>query len=545
MILKNNRAIITASFAALITLSLYLRVVGYEFVNFDDYQTIVNNPAIKILDGEFIREAFQTFYMGAWTPLVWLSYAVDYYFWGLNPAGYHLTNILLHALNAALIVLIADAVLKGMGVRDDAKKGLIYPAILLLAGLFWSIHPMRVESVAWLSERKDVLNGIFSLSSIYFYLCYVAELDPLSSKKSALWMYLLCTTFFILSLMAKPVSVVIPAMLLVMDWFPLNRFRNGNLKQVLIEKIPFLATSAIVSIATILGAPSGGSNSIPYEVFPFFDRVLLAGNALFEYCSMTLYPVGMTFLYLLPQHFPASYLFKTLAAALFTCFALFSYRKFPWLAATWVLFILPLTPVLGFFQNSSESFAPHYTYLGSAVPCITSAGIINFLYKKYSSPSFTQLKNLIILVTLLMLLFFGITTHRLIATWQNSETLWSRQISILPVGRAYSMRADYYMDNAKYLEAAEDFLKAINIANEVGFPGVHNLYALRGNALSKAGYYRDAVQAFSTAIRLNYQPNYFYHRGLALKALGKSREAEEDFVRAGNDTGELIWRGLK
>jgi len=538
-LLKSPRMMAAIS-AAVICFIIYLRAFFCDFVNIDDYHYVVNNPAIRALGPEYIRVAFQSFYMGVWMPLTWLSFAVDYHFWGLDPRGYHLTNILLHAANTALVVLIADKIFQRLGISKK-EEVFLYPATLLLAGLVWGIHPLRVESVAWVSERKDVLNGIFSLSSIYYYLRYVFAVESLRENGRTLWTYSICIIFFVLSLMVKPVSVVIPAMLLVLDWFPLNRFRNGISGQVLKEKIPFLVIAAIVSIMTILGA-SGDSPLISYQVFPFFRRVLLAGNALFEYCSMILYPVGITHLYLLPQFFPVSYSVNTFVVALFSCFILFTCKKIPLLTATWALFILPLAPLLGFFQSSAEAFVPHYTYLPSVAPSIAAAGIINLICDKYPRPSLRQLRLLIIGFTASLLVFYGIITYRLIGTWQNSETLWTRQILIQPVGRAYQMRGVYYLGKGRYLEAADDLLKAIAIANEVGYPGVYNAHAMRGAALNGAGRYEEAVQEFTEAIRLNPQPNYFYHRGLAFSALRMMKEAQDDFNVAGNDTGALGWR---
>ncbi len=541
--IKNSPVIFSASLAALLSLLVYLRAVGCEFVNYDDYQYIVDNRAIKILDMEFMREAFQTLYMGAWMPLTWFSFAADYYIWGLDPRGYHLTNIMLHVANTALVVAIADRVFRGMGVMEKGE-GILYPLILLFAGLVWSLHPLRVESVAWASERKDVLNGVFALSSIYFYLRYTYEADSLGSRMRAFKPYLLCVASFVLSLMAKPVSVVIPAMLLVIDWFPLNRLKNGKTVVVLIEKIPFLMISAAVSLLTIHGA-SSDVGLISYEVFPFFRRVLTAGNALFEYWSMILYPVGITHLYLLPQYFPVSYYIHTAIIVLFFSVLLFIRTKFPWFTATFVLFLLPLTPVLSFFQSSSEAYAPHFIYLSSVAPSIAAAGIVNWIFEKYKRPSLPQMRFLVIVFSILLLIFYAIITYRLIGTWQNSETLWTRQILIQPVGRAYQLRGFHYLEKGRNLEAADDLLKAIKIARDIGFPGIYNAHAMRGAALNRLGRYEEAVQEFNAAIRLNPQPNYYYHRGLALRALGMKKEADDDFILAGEDTGELGWRVLK
>ncbi len=133
-------------------------------------------------------------------------------------------------------------------------------------------------------------------------------------------------------------------------------------------------------------------------------------------------------------------------------------------------------------------------------------------------------------------------TVKLIGSWKNSATLWSRNIDIQPSGRAFYFRGDYYLQKGKYVAAAEDLSVSIRMGQEAGFPGLFNLHALRGEALSKAGHYQEAVKEFTSAILLNPFPNYFHHRGLALKALGNLKASEEDFKQAGTETGPIKWQ---
>ncbi|MBC7962576.1 MAG: hypothetical protein H7Y05_06495, partial [Steroidobacteraceae bacterium] len=149
MQISRNRIIKIAFFAGLVCFLLYLRALSCDFVNYDDPDYVLENPAIRLIDGEFLAWAFTTPYMGWLMPLTWISFAVDYHFWGLNPLGFHLTNIILHSINTALVVLIADSLLRRSQVsRDDEwQESHLYPAMLLLAGFLWGIHPLRVESV--------------------------------------------------------------------------------------------------------------------------------------------------------------------------------------------------------------------------------------------------------------------------------------------------------------------------------------------------------------------------------------------------------------
>lgn len=530
--------------AALICLLVYLRALSCDFVNYDDPNYVVLNPAIRLLDWGFIVSAFTTSYMGWWMPLTWISFAVDYRFWGLNPLGFHLTNIVLHAINTGLVVLIADKLLGKVFLRTSSgnqERGnkFLYPGMLLLAGLLFGIHPLRVESVAWVTERKDVLSGVFSLASILFYLRYAEKRDSSEGAQGAVKDYAISAVSFVLALMAKPVSVVIPAMLLVADWYPLGRFRKGKALPFLVEKVPYLLLSAAIVVATLYSA-SGETILVSLHDFPLYRRTILAGYALVEYCRMALYPVGLVHLYLLPRIFPVTYYVAAAGSAIFTWYCFHARRKRPVLLATWLAFVLPLIPVLGFFQNGAQAYAARFTYLPSVAPAIAVAALVAVAYRKLASAHrFPCILLAVSAVTVLV--FCGSVTERLIGSWKNPETLWSRLIAIRPVGRAYYLRADYRLRNGRYLAAADDLRISIQMGKGAGFPGVFDLEALRGDALYKAGRYAEAAQEFTEAIRLNPQPNYFYHRGLALAALGKKKEAEADFLLAGDDTGPVKW----
>ncbi|OGU21420.1 MAG: hypothetical protein A2X85_02670 [Geobacteraceae bacterium GWF2_54_21] len=543
---------------ALACLLVYLPALSCDFINWDDPDYIINNPAIRILDLQFVREAFTTSYMGWWMPLTWISFAIDYYFWELNPIGYHLTNILLHAANAGLVVLVADCLLSqwyrvrghaggdnapipGHPMTRDGWEGAIYPVTLMLAGMLWALHPLRVESVAWVTERKDVLNGLFSIATMLCYLQYVRVKDGSHLTGAAIRGYILSLVFLLLSLMSKPVSVVIPAMMLVADWYPLGRFRRERALTLLVEKLPFAALVVLVSAATIYFA-SGNQILVSYEDLPLSSRFLLAGNSLFEYLRLTLYPVGIIHIYLLPWPFPDSYTVKALLVVFFSCICVWQCRRNPWLPATWLAFILPLVPVLGFFQNGAQSHAARFTYLSGVSISICAATLPAVLYGYTAKSGFRVPRVLLgVLVGVPVLVFIAITLRH-ISAWKNPETLWSRAIAIRPVGRAYYLRADYFLEKGRYLEAVDDLQMSIKLGKQAGFPEIFNLHALRGDAFNRIGRYAEAVEEFTQAISLYPFPDYFYHRGLALQGLGRSRDAETDFLKAGNHRGAIEWR---
>lgn len=542
--LKSNSSILVALAASLVCLLVYLRALGCDFVNYDDYQYIVDNPAIRKIDGEFLQWAFTTTYLGWLMPLTWISFAIDYSFWGLDPVGYHLTNILLHAANTGLVVLVADRFLQTKAKNTEQRSNgenfnWNYIFTLLLAALLWGLHPLRVESVAWATERKDVLNGLFFLLSIVWYLSFVQKKEGIKARDGITWDYLLSITCMFLSILAKPVSVVLPAMLLVLDCFLLGRFRTGKIMPILVEKIPYFIFSIVPALVTIYFA-SGESLLVSYKAFTIGKRFILAGNSLLEYCWMALYPVGIINMYLLPQYFPVSYTIKAIASALFICFFVYNYKKYPCLLAVAVLFILPLIPVLGFFQNGAQAYAARFTYLPMLAPSIAVAVLLMSLFRSTSKVHLTTTlqKTVVVTIALLMVFYVGMTL-RLIDSWKNPETLWSRVIEISPAGRAYYLRAAYYSSKQRYAKAADDLQKSIDIAKAVGYTGTDLLYVLRANSLSKLGRYAEAVVDFNAAIELKQLPKYFYHRGRALQALGRTKEAEADFKIAGAETGAI------
>jgi tetratricopeptide (TPR) repeat protein len=535
----NQRIYSLAAAAAIICLLVYLPALFCDFVNWDDPNYIVDNPAIRILDRQFVSEAFTTSYMGWWMPLTWISFAIDYHFWGLNPFGFHLTNVLLHVVNTGLVVLVADGLLRGQVARDKGEY--LYLATLLLAGLLWGLHPLRVESVAWVTERKDSLNGIFSLAAMLCYLGFVRRKDAAGYCRAAVVFYSFSLILLLFSLMAKPVSVVLPAMLLVADWYPLNRFRDNRWQQILLEKIPFVIMVVTLSYVTIHFA-AGNQILVSYQDMPLSSRFLLAGNSLFEYCRLSLYPTGIIHLYLLPWPFPYSYAIKALLVAVFSCYCVWQCRKKPWLAAAWLAFVLPLAPVLGFFQNGAQSHAARFTYLSGIAFSICGALFIAELYsatlKKMPRFSYALLTAFVVVP----LLICTAITELNIASWKNSETLWSRVIAIRPMGRAYYRRADYYMTKGRFVEAAADLLTSIDMGKKAGYTMMFNLHALRGDALNKSGRSEEAAREFTNAIQLRPSSNYFYHRGLALQRLGRVKEGEDDFLRAGDHREPIEWR---
>jgi tetratricopeptide (TPR) repeat protein len=237
---------------------------------------------------------------------------------------------------------------------------------------------------------------------------------------------------------------------------------------------------------------------------------------------------------------------KTAAVVVFTFYCLVIARKRPVFCSTWFSFLIPLLPVLAFTQSADDTaIASRYSYLPSVAPSIT-AGIILVVAYKASAELKPKLVRFVIISLMTVIVFgYGAMTLRLISVWQDSGTLWTRQIEIMPLGRAYTFRGRYYYSTGKYKAALNDFSIALKISQQAGREEIFNIYAYRGETLRTLGLHEEAITDFTAAINLSAHPLYFYYRGCAFKALGRLAEAEDDFSRAGNHSGPIPWFSTK
>lgn len=537
-----TRTAAVALMAGVITFIVFLPTLTCDFVFLDDTGYIVDNVSIRHLDAGLLKSAFGSYLGGFWIPLVWISYALDYHFWGMNPAGYHLTNNLLHAVVTGLVPLLADRLYRAaddsgsLAVVKPAGSAYIYPLTLILAALIFGIHPMRVESVAWVTERKDVLNGVFSLGAILAYLHYAGSTD--GRRRRA---YILAFLLFTLSLMAKQTSVVIPLLLLVLDWFPLRRFKAGSTSVVLLEKLPFLALSVAMTLATIVPKLQNSSLTSLHS-FGFGDRVLVSGNALFEYCRLLLFPAGILPFYLLPWPLPSSYLVKTLIVGVATLLTVLLGMKRRWIVATWLCFLIPTLPVLAFFHHGIQhAFAARFTYLPSVIPSIVAAWLIVAGCRRLRPEAGQSSMVAVLAVVVAVWLWYGIATVRLIPVWENPATFWTRVIEYNPIWPAYRDRGVYYTNIRRYNDAIRDFTTALDMAERLKRQDIFNLYAFRGLAYKAAGKNAEALEDFSEAIRRFPHPAYYYNRAIVLERMGRVGEAVKDFNRSGAVPEEIVW----
>jgi len=517
-------------------------------LDWDDAGYINENKHIQSLSFETVLWAFTEFHNNYWAPLTWLSLAVDYAVWGLNPVGYHLTNNLLHALNAGMFFLLSFNLLTGyLTVRpsEDGKPSLLNSQnalyCSLFAALFFGLHPLRVESVAWATERKDVLSIFFGILSTIVYLRY-AQAQPETTGRPGQTAsfftshaYRLSVILFCLSLLSKVTLITLPAVFLVMDWFPLRRITRTTIRKILMEKVPYIILAILASALTVK-AFAGDIKTLEYS--DFFTRVLFAFHAIITYLTMTVWPLGISPVYLHPGKIAAmntGYLLPILVFTCITAFCVYSFRRRPLFLSVWLIYLITLFPVLGLIQAGSTYMAARFTYApGLAISFLTGVGLTSIVVRISGS---SLLRRSILTGAVLVLLFSSIITVRDIGFWKNDVTLWTRVIAVQPrvMGLAYLYRSLAFENLGDHQRALEDINEAFAIAKQKNYGGIHEIYVVRARVFKKMGELDRALDDLTTAIELSaYPKNHFYYidRGLIYEEQGKRELAAEDFRMA-------------
>jgi tetratricopeptide (TPR) repeat protein len=536
-----NPEILLAFSAAGITFVIFLKALQNGFVNWDDNLYVYGNVFIRSLDARFFRWAFTDLRTSAnWHPLTWLSHALDYRIWGIDPTGHHLTSVLLHAMNTFLVVILVVILLESA--RRKTKEGaLLTGKGILIAGfttgLLFGIHPLHVESVAWVSERKDVLCAFFYLLSLLLYAGYAegAEEKPQPARLLLNRKYLLALIFFVLALLSKPMAVTLPLVLLILDWFPYERIGDGKASlAVIVEKAPFFVLSIAFSAVAVLAQASGGA-LVGLRSAPLQERLAVAASSLVSYLGQMVLPLNLSPFYPYPDNVSLSsfhYLLAFLSLALITTACLVAYRRYRrklWLGA-WTFYVITLLPVLGIVRVGEQSMADRYTYLPSLGAFLLAGLTAAWIYGKiFAAPRHNWRKTLFVAGTLGVAAVMSYLTIQQTGVWKDGMTLWNRVIDEEPgVSFAYNNRGLVYDDMGFYDAAMKDYDRAIALK-----PDFFRPYSNRGVILIREGLLDEAIRDFDKAIALN--PAFgeaYMNRAIAYDRKGRFDMAMEDFGRA-------------
>jgi tetratricopeptide (TPR) repeat protein len=535
-----------ASSVSLITFLVHLSSLRNDFTGWDDVRFITENPHIRSMNAAFFRWAFFDFQWSNWYPLTWMSHALDYALWGANPVGHHLTSITLHAINTFLVVALTVRLLH-VANEETVKKGLLpylnERAMLItggVAGMLFGLHPMHVESAAWIAERKDVLCALFYVLSVMTYSYAVTQPSRTGGPRQGSELfsnkyYLLSLGFFALALLSKPMAVTLPLVLLVLDWYPFDRmpsFRKAV--TALVEKLPFIALSLAASILTILAQRAGGA-MVVMQFVPLSARLLVAVKALIAYLGKMTVPLKLIPFYAYPENitlYSWEYLSALALVSGITIVCVLMVRKQKlWLSA-WGYYVVTLLPVLGIVQVGGQSMADRYTYLPSLGPFLIAGLAVAAGAEKLYTAMRRKLVAAVIMTALagLLLASLSLMTVKQIGIWKNGITLWSSVIEQEPTRspRAYNNRGLVHLQANRFADAINDYTMAITQN-----PSYDEAYLGRGQAYLGLGQSAKAIDDLTRALEL--KPSYYeaYNsRGIALQGMGRIDEAIRDYSTA-------------
>jgi tetratricopeptide (TPR) repeat protein len=484
---------------ALVTRLVYEPVFHAQFIGFDDPEYVTANP--HILSGITVanlRWAFVTNHMANWHPVTWISLMLDSQFFGPRAGAFHAVNLLVHVANTLLLFL-------WLRHATGAKwRG------ALVAALF-ALHPLHVESVAWISERKDVLSTLFWMLALLGYTDY--------AKTGRVSRYFIALLLFSIGLMAKPMLVSLPCVLLLLDYWPLGRFAERRTFRLLVEKLPFLAFSIASSAVTLLVAREQAMTSL--DTVPIFLRAENVALAYIAYIGKMFWPTGLAVIYPYKLHPSPIHAFLSLAALVIVSTAVISTRRQkPYLFTGWLWFLVSLAPVIGVTQVGTQSMADRYTY----IPLIGLFVILAWggweALNVLRIPRFVQALG----ASTALALCAGLT-HAQLRYWHDSIALFQHAANVtVDNGVAEANLGFALAEQGRYDEAISHYKTALQSQRR---PTIWNNL---GESLVVTGKLEEGINAFQNALKLNPSFGRAHHNlALALARSGRQQESLSHF----------------
>ena len=469
-----NRAVICALLVAA-TLAVYAQTFRFDYVAYDDDQFVTDNAMVKAgLSGAGFFWALTTSRAANWNPLTWLSYELDNQIFGLQPGPEHAVNVALHLASTLLLFFVLLRM-----------TGRTWPCAIVAA--IFALHPQHVESVAWIAERKDVLSTLLAMVVLLLYVRY--------AKVPSLGRYLPMAFAFAAALLAKPMVVTLPFVLLLFDFWPLGRFTwppdRRKLGRLVLEKTPLLGMSAMVSIATYIVQKQNGA--MP-DYMPLTERLAKATVSYVLYLSKAIWPVDLAVFYPYTPYGAAAVLASALLLGGITALVFAWARRSPWLVVGWLWFIGTLVPVIGIVQVGAQAIADRYAYfpmIGLAIAVVwTVAEAVKM------RPVLQRPANAFAAVALLV---FAVGAHAQAGYWKDSHTLFAHALAVTRDN--YTMQGNMGIvlgREGRSREAVEYFRKAIAMR-----PAGAEAYAYLGRELLKSGTPQEAAEPLERAVQLN------------------------------------------
>jgi tetratricopeptide (TPR) repeat protein len=499
----------------LVTIALFWPATRFGFVNYDDNVYVTENPHVQGgLTWEGVKWAlFSTEQAAYWAPVMWLSHMLACQFFGLNPWGHHLVNVLLHSLNVALVFLLFRRL-----------SGATWRSFFVAALFGW--HPLRVESVAWVAECKDMLSTFFGLLSLIFYVRFVQQQGARGKKQGApvsliLSPYFWSLFFFALGLMSKPMLVTWPFVMLLLDYWPLKRFPISDFRfpifRLVVEKLPFFALAAVMSTVTYITQKHGGA-VMSIDNLPLDAR---CGNALISYCrylEKLFWPANLAIFYPHRGYWPTGEVAAAgcLCAGMTALFLLVR-RRYPFLLTGWLWFVGTLVPVIQLVQSGEQAMADRFSYIPSlGMAVLVVWGTYELIKRRQHRMMMSSLAG-----GAAVIVCFVLTQHQL-GYWRDDETLFRHTLAVTKENYfAHKSLGDAFSEQGRFGEAMDQYQEAFRL-NPQYADAHYNL----GITLLKEGRIDEAINQFQEAIRE--KPNYadpHNNLGFCLDKKGQTDEA--------------------
>ncbi len=495
-------------------------VLGNEFVNWDDPGYFLENTRYRGLSSAHLAWMFTTLDFSHYQPLTWLTHGLVYTGWGMDPSGYHLGNLALHAANAVLCYLLLLQLLRVAG-------GSTATLAATVGALFFALHPLRVEAVAWATERQEVLSACFLLLALIAYLRMQAQ--QVGSRSRHLW-YALSVGWFTLSLLSKAAGMMLPIVLLALDVYPLRRFatvRRGARLWLVLEKVPYALAATAAAVLAFYAKQSFFMR--PLAQHGMTERIMQSMYGLCFYVWKTVLPVHLSPLYLLERPMnPSDPVYVACAAAVVavTATLVVLRRRWPWALQAWVCYVVILFPVIGITQSGPQKVADRYTYLGCLPWVVLVAAAVQRTCQSWQRGRLSNAAAygggaalVAVLVTL------GMLTTAQTRVWHDSVTLWDRAIAVEPDNNiAYNNRGTGKQLKGDVSGARADYEVAVRLHPLHWDARVNRAWARR-----MMGDFDGAIADYTELIRRS--PRYAY----GYDARGLARAAKSDFDGAVSD----------
>lgn len=505
---------------AVVTIGAFASIVDNDFVSWDDGQNFLENAHYRGLSWANLTWMWTTAHMGHYMPLTWLTLGLDYELWRLDPAGYHLTSLLLHAAAAVVFYGVAGSLL-------GAALGAAEPWALRMgaafAALVFAVHPLRVESVAWATERRDVLCGLLYLGAILAYLRYVG------SGNARRW-YITSVLCASLAILSKSMAVSLGVILVILDVYPLRRLgaaAGGWLgtaqRPVWAEKVPFALVGLAGSIGAMLALRAGGSAPTSLAELSLPGRAAVTAYSATFYLWKTFVPTRLAPLYELPfrvRPFSRSFVLAAVFAVAASAIVVLERRRWPALAATWVAYLVILLPVIGIVHNGPQLVADRYSYLSCLGWALLVGAALTAVWPR------ARIVSAAVAVCVVGVL--GSLTWSQTQIWRDSETLWTYTVRASPSARAHVNLGAMYSEDRRGQEAMWHFLEALRLR-----PTLAEAHAGLGIMRARQGRLAEAIASYQTALRFDPKLAEAHNGlGVALDRQGRVLDAMSQYEEA-------------